>query len=746
MAVLSLGDGKYLHSAYAVSNIAEEFTESDWSLTSQEGMHYIGQYIDNSAVESSDPTDYEWDELLDEDVDDTDDTGVMPAADSQSQINALQDQIDVLQGDTVAINQTVSQNEVNINTASASADAAASAASAAQASANAAQQSADEAATAALDAQRSADSALTSANQARTQAATATTYANSALTQLDTVESVVDTLNWITEHSTFVATSDASVQVGKIYYLPVYEPLENLLDLSSFETQTVNGVTFTNNGDGTITVNGLCTASTLMSIGVPDVTPGETITFSGVTGGGDHQYDLRYGNGPTMTRIYDGTGTATAVASRQMYIYVDVNTNMDNVLFTPEVTEGSPSEVAYYEIVENPTGNPSAQGYYELDISDSVKTYVQTHLALTNNGLYVLSDQNGWKVLITNSSVEIQDDTGTTIANYSSSIQLGTTLLQHIIVNSNGLEVWTDNSTKVASFGSTAVIGKTTSGYHVEIDNTGLTLQHPQNGTRASFGDSAVIGSTSSGSRAEFTSTGFKLIKRASGTDTIFTDIGYETSSSTAPRYNFGTRGTGTVGNHSVVIGNGNIATYQNSFAQGTGTIANTQNQVSIGKYNKDWGATGIDCYFSVGMGSSASDRKDAFSIQDGGFTYTADRFADPRGTLTDFVVTKGTNGNWYYEKWATGKIVASFKGSVAYSSMSASGQLYRSTNNAVAIPQGIFTTTPQRTEITVNNAATVVVCATAVASSATNVNVQIWRSTNAASSVDCTIRCVYIP
>ena len=114
--------------------------------------------------------------------------------------------------------------------------------------------------------------------------------------------------------------------------------------------------------------------------------------------------------------------------------------------------------------------------------------------------------------------------------------------------------------------------------------------------------------------------------------------------------------------------------------------------------------------------------------------------------TVQDYITDKGTNESWYYEKWASGKIEAIFHGSVTYGTMSASGQLYRSTNNAVAIPSGIFATTPQRTEITVNNASTVVVCATAVASSTTNVNVQVWRSTNASSSIDCTIRCMYTP
>ena len=114
--------------------------------------------------------------------------------------------------------------------------------------------------------------------------------------------------------------------------------------------------------------------------------------------------------------------------------------------------------------------------------------------------------------------------------------------------------------------------------------------------------------------------------------------------------------------------------------------------------------------------------------------------------TVVDYITSKGTNTGWYYEKWASGKITALYSGSVSYGSMSASGQLYRSTNNAVTIPSGIFASTPNRTEITINNASTVVVCATAVASSTTNVNVQVWRSTNASSSIDCTIRCTYIP
>lgn len=114
MASLLLSTGKYLHTAYAVSNIAEEFTNDDWSLSSQEGFGYIGQYIDDSAVDSSDPTDYVWTEFLDEDVDDLDDEGDMPMADFQSQIDALQDQVEVLQGDAENLQSGIEVNASNV--------------------------------------------------------------------------------------------------------------------------------------------------------------------------------------------------------------------------------------------------------------------------------------------------------------------------------------------------------------------------------------------------------------------------------------------------------------------------------------------------------------------------------------------------------------------------------------------------------------------------------------------------------
>lgn len=112
--VIQVSDGKYLHTAYAVSNIAEEFETDDWSLISQTGMSYVGTYIDDSVIDSPDPTAYSWEELVDTDVDDLDEDGEMPVADFQAQIDALSDQVDVLQTDTESLQSSIDVSDENI--------------------------------------------------------------------------------------------------------------------------------------------------------------------------------------------------------------------------------------------------------------------------------------------------------------------------------------------------------------------------------------------------------------------------------------------------------------------------------------------------------------------------------------------------------------------------------------------------------------------------------------------------------
>lgn len=55
-----------------------------------------------------------------------------------------------------------------------------------------------------------------------------------------------------------------------------------------------------------------------------------------------------------------------------------------------------------YTVVVSPTGDPSTSGYYEIDtIDEAVSNYIETHLALTAEGLWLIPDDaNGNRVLV----------------------------------------------------------------------------------------------------------------------------------------------------------------------------------------------------------------------------------------------------------------------------------------------------------------------------------------------------------
>lgn len=92
---------------------------------------------------------------------------------------------------------------------------AASAQESAETAATAAQQAIEDAATASA----AASAAQGSANQAQASATSANAHAVAALNSLATVEDVVDTLTWITEHGTMTKTTDTAVDPTKVYFV-----------------------------------------------------------------------------------------------------------------------------------------------------------------------------------------------------------------------------------------------------------------------------------------------------------------------------------------------------------------------------------------------------------------------------------------------------------------------------------------------------------------------------------------------
>jgi hypothetical protein len=122
-----------------------------------------------------------------------------------------------------------------------------------------------------------------------------------------------------------------------------------------------------------------------------------------------------------------------------------------------------------YNVVTNPTGNPKSKGYYELDsVDEAVSNYISSHLALTNQGLWVINDNSSYKILLASDGMKVYDGEGNLVSTFGESITFSSTRPQTIGNASSYVKFYKDGSTwKIAvvadsiSLGSNAVATET---------------------------------------------------------------------------------------------------------------------------------------------------------------------------------------------------------------------------------------------------------------------------------------------
>ena len=103
-----------------------------------------------------------------------------------------------------------------------------------------------------------------------------------------------------------------------------------------------------------------------------------------------------------------------------------------------------------YTVVTTPADDPQTAGYYELTgVDEAISNYVTTHLALSDDGLFVQMDDNACKIQINANGIYLYDASGTVIASYSSSVVLGDPIGLHMMLSAGRLGFW-QGSTEVA--------------------------------------------------------------------------------------------------------------------------------------------------------------------------------------------------------------------------------------------------------------------------------------------------------
>lgn len=163
---------------------------------------------------------------------------------------------------------------------------------------------------------------------------------------------ISDACEW-EQTSDVTLTSDAVTDFSSV---AVKKYGKNLIPYPYAETtRTDNGITFTDNGDGSITANGTATELAVFHLcytkAVPDVI-GQTVTLSGCpSGGAETTYRLRYQQGSISSDIGNGA-TFTVAVKGQVAIQFFAGQTANNLVFKPQLELGN--AVTDYELYKAP--------------------------------------------------------------------------------------------------------------------------------------------------------------------------------------------------------------------------------------------------------------------------------------------------------------------------------------------------------------------------------------------------------
>ncbi len=158
-----------------------------------------------------------------------------------------------------------------------------------------------------------------------------------------------------------------------------------------YGTKTINGITFTDNGDGSVTANGTATADAIFVLtnSFTSQVAGETYYLSGCPiGGGDSKYSLDcYGGGVDYSR---DTGSGRKVMFKDnskttFRIVVYSGATVNNLVFKPQLEEGT-AATPYTPYTEVANVNVNVSGKNLIPYPYATGTETRYGVTFTDNG------------------------------------------------------------------------------------------------------------------------------------------------------------------------------------------------------------------------------------------------------------------------------------------------------------------------------------------------------------------------
>ena len=154
--------------------------------------------------------------------------------------------------------------------------------------------------------------------------------------------------------------------------------------------RTTSGITFTDNGDGTVTANGTATGQAFFNVKAADsaiTLPPGTYTFSGTPSGGTGNTYYMYIVDQDQGSIHDygssNTFTITQERTYRIFIFINTGVTATNMTFAPMI-EKAPVYTEYEPWIDPSTVSISRTGKNLLNVDSMCNDF----LTKSDNGLY----------------------------------------------------------------------------------------------------------------------------------------------------------------------------------------------------------------------------------------------------------------------------------------------------------------------------------------------------------------------
>ena len=289
-----------------------------------------------------------------------------------------------------------------------------------------------------------------------------------------------------------------------------------------------------------------------------------------------------------------GTMTAngnTALDPSKVYFVVDANGDY--------VIGGT-----HYSIVSEPK-DADKTSYYTLSVDESVQNYVATHLVVDTEGLWLIPDSGGNKVLIATGAGSSYTTAGTYIMGKVNNVD---TVFARFL--SSGATMSAENGTQIAHLGygsGNAESGTSTAPYYSFGVRSGSIGNYS-----VAEGNSAQRSQAQGGGTSQLIASGYCSHAEGGGTQATagFTHAEGCIALATAHSAHAEGRFTRASGNFSHAEGDGTTAQGEASHTQNIGTLATYSGSTAIGKYND----TG-DYALMIGKGTADNARSNALTV-----------------------------------------------------------------------------------------------------------------------------------